>query len=116
MKAKLPPSLELFPHSELRSYQTQFLRFIEKNPRVLIQAPVGFGKTLMSLISTIPLVQKTDPEKPQFQLWIFVRTKAQIFQVFLKEISKIANSKRYGYLTAVPLIIKSDLCLQMNNI
>jgi Rad3-related DNA helicase len=114
MEIKLPPSLQLFPHSELRSYQTRFLRFIENNPQVLIHAPVGFGKTLMSLISTLPLVQNTG--EPQYQLWIFVRTKAQIFHVFLKEISKIANSRKYGYLTAVPLIIKSDLCVKLDKI
>ena len=116
MNSELPPALQLFPHSELRSYQTRFLRFIEKNPKAIIHAPVGFGKTLMSLISTLPLVRSTDVATPQFQLWIFVRTKAQIFHVFLKEIGKIANSKKYGYLTAVPLINKADMCVKLDKI
>ena len=107
MELNLPPNLQLFPHEELRAYQARFLRFIERNPRTIIHAPVGFGKTVMALISTLPLV-KTQ----QYQLFIFVRTKAQIFHVFLSEISKIANTERYGYLTALPLILKSDLCIR----
>ena len=107
----LPPALQLFPHPELRAYQTKFLRFVEKNPRVMIHAPVGFGKTIMALISTLPLVKEKN-----YQLYIFVRTKAQVFRVFLNEIYKIANSKKYGYLTAVPLILKADLCIKRDQI
>ncbi len=107
MEISLPPKIELFPHEELRAYQARFIRFVEKNPRVIIHAPVGFGKTVMALVSTLPSV-KTQ----QFQLFIFVRTKAQIFHVFLDEIRKIANTDRYGYLTALPLIQKSDLCIR----
>ncbi|MFX0084086.1 MAG: helicase C-terminal domain-containing protein [Candidatus Hodarchaeota archaeon] len=107
----LPPSLQLFPHPELRTYQTKFLRFVEKHPKVMIHAPVGFGKTIMALISTLPLVKEKN-----FQLYIFVRTKAQVFRVFLNEIHKIANSKKYGYLTAVPLILKADLCIKNDRI
>jgi Rad3-related DNA helicase len=107
VEINLPPELELFPHEELRAYQARFLRFVEKNPRAIIHAPVGFGKTIMALISTLPLV-KTQ----RYQLFIFVRTKAQIFHVFLNQIRKIANTDRYGYLTALPLILKSDLCIR----
>jgi DNA excision repair protein ERCC-2 len=108
---KLPPALQLFPHPELRSYQTKFLRFVEKYPKAMVHAPVGFGKTIMALISTLPLVRQKN-----YQLFIFVRTKAQIFRVFLNEIYKIANSRKYGYLTAVPLILKGDLCIKRNEI
>ena len=111
MEITLPPALQLFPHKELRAHQTRFLRFVEKNPRVIIHAPVGFGKTIMTLISTLPLVQSEN-----YQLFIFVRTKAQIFHVFLNEILKIANSRQYGYLTVLPLILKSDLCLKKDSI
>ncbi|MFW9780390.1 MAG: helicase C-terminal domain-containing protein [Candidatus Heimdallarchaeota archaeon] len=107
----LSPALQLFPHKELRKYQTQFLRFVERHPRVMIHAPVGFGKTIMALISALPLVRDKN-----FQLYIFVRTKAQVFDVFLKQIFKIANSRKYGYLTAVPLILKADLCLKRDQI
>ena len=103
----LPPPLQLFPHKELRNYQTKFLRFVEKHPKSLIHAPVGFGKTIMALISALPLVKDEN-----YQLFIFVRTKAQVFRVFLNEIVKIANSRKYGYLTAVPLILKADLCIK----
>jgi Rad3-related DNA helicase len=106
----LPPALQLFPHPELRSYQTKFLRFVEKHPKTMIHAPVGFGKTIMALISALPLVRQNR------QLYIFVRTKAQVFRVFLKEIFQIANSRKYGYLTVVPLILKADLCLKMDRI
>ena len=54
----LPPALQLFPHQELRNYQTKFLRFVEKNPKAMIHAPVGFGKTIMTLIHTLPLVTR----------------------------------------------------------
>ncbi len=107
MEINLPPEIELFPHEELRAYQARFLRFVERHPRAIIHAPVGFGKTVMALISTLPLVKTR-----QYQLYIFVRTKAQIFHVFLNEIRKIANTNRYGYLTALPLILKSDLCIR----
>ncbi|MFX0013240.1 MAG: helicase C-terminal domain-containing protein [Promethearchaeota archaeon] len=107
----LPASLQLFPHPELRAYQTKFLRFVEKNPKAMIHAPVGFGKTIMALIHALPLVRSKN-----YQLFIFVRTKTQVFRVFLNEIYKIANSRKYGYLTAVPLILKSDLCLKINEI
>ena len=107
----LPPSLQLFPYRALRNYQSQFLRFVENNQKVIIHAPVGFGKTIMALISSLPLVKQEN-----YQLIIFVRTKAQVFRVFLNEIYKIANSRKYGYLTAVPLILKSDLCLKIEEI
>ncbi|MHA1214394.1 MAG: helicase C-terminal domain-containing protein [Candidatus Hodarchaeales archaeon] len=107
----LPPSLQLFPHKELRQYQSTFLRTVEKNPKVIIHAPVGFGKTIMALISTLPLVKQNG-----YQLFIFVRTKAQVFRIFLDEIYKIANSQKYGYLTALPLILKADLCLKKDEI
>ncbi len=107
----LPPSLQLFPHPELRAYQTKFLRFVEKNPKVMIHAPVGFGKTIMALIHALPLVKAKN-----YQLFIFVRTKTQVFRVFLNEIYKIANSQKYGYLTAVPLILKADLCVKREEI
>ncbi|MFX1283120.1 MAG: helicase C-terminal domain-containing protein [Promethearchaeota archaeon] len=107
----LPPALQLFPHPELRAYQTKFLRFVEKNPKAMIHAPVGFGKTIMALIHALPLVKSKN-----YQLYIFVRTKTQVFQVFLNEIYKIANSRKYGYLTAVPLILKADLCIKRDEI
>lgn len=107
----LPPALQLFPHPELRTYQTKFLRFVEKYPRVMIHAPVGFGKTVLALISALPLVKQKN-----YQLYIFVRTKAQVFRVFLNEIHKIANSRRYGYLTVVPLILKADLCIRRDEL
>lgn len=107
----LPPALQLFPHQELRNYQTKFLRFVEKNPKAMIHAPVGFGKTIMALIHTLPLVRSKN-----YQLFIFVRTKTQVFRVFLEEIYKIANSRKYGYLTALPLILKADLCIKKDEI
>ncbi len=107
MEINLPLKLELFPHEELRAYQARFLRFVEKHTRSIIHAPVGFGKTVMALTSTLPLV-KTQ----QYQLYIFVRTKAQIFRVFFEQLRKIANTDKYGYLTALPLILKSDLCIR----
>lgn len=107
----LPPALQLFPHPELRAYQTKFLRFVEKNPKGMIHAPVGFGKTIMALIHSLPLVKTNN-----YQLFIFVRTKTQVFRVFLDEIYKIANSRKYGYLTAVPLILKADLCIKRNEL
>ncbi|MFX0123705.1 MAG: helicase C-terminal domain-containing protein [Candidatus Hodarchaeota archaeon] len=107
----LPPALQLFPHQELRNYQTKFLRFVEKNPKAMIHAPVGFGKTIMALIHALPLVRSKN-----YQLYIFVRTKTQVFRVFLDEIYKIANSRKYGYLTAVPLILKADLCIKKDEI
>lgn len=107
----LPPALQLFPHPELRAYQTKFLRFVEKNPKVMIHAPVGFGKTIMALIHALPLVRSKN-----YQLYVFVRTKTQVFRVFLNEIYKIANSRKYGYLTAVPLILKADLCVKRDEI
>ncbi len=107
----LPPALQLFPHPELRAYQTKFLRFVEKNPKTMIHAPVGFGKTIMALIHALPLVKTKN-----YQLFIFVRTKTQVFQVFLNEIYKIANSRKYGYLTAIPLILKADLCIKRGEI
>ena len=58
IESDLPPALQLFPHPELRAYQTKFLRFVEKNPKVMIHAPVGFGKTVMALISSLPLVKE----------------------------------------------------------
>ena len=91
IESDLPPALQLFPHPELRAYQTKFLRFVEKNPKVMIHAPVGFGKTVMALISSLPLVKEKN-----YQMFIFVRTKAQVFRVFLDQIYKIANSKKYG--------------------
>jgi Rad3-related DNA helicase len=84
---------------------------VDKNSHTLIHAPVGFGKTLMALMSCLPRV-----ESEGYQLFIFVRTKAQIYHVFLKQILKIANSRKFGYLTAVPLILKSDLCLKKESI
>jgi Rad3-related DNA helicase len=107
----LPPSLQLFPHKELRKYQTKFLRFVEKNPKAMIHAPVGFGKTILALIHTLPLVKAQN-----YQLFIFVRTKTQVFRVFLEEIYKIANSRKYGYLTVLPLILKADLCIKRDEI
>ncbi|UCG03405.1 MAG: PhoH family protein [Candidatus Heimdallarchaeota archaeon] len=107
----LPPALQLFPHKELRTYQTKFLRFVEKNPKAMIHAPVGFGKTIMALIHALPLVRSKN-----YQLFIFVRTKTQVFRVFLEEIFKIANSKKYGYLTVLPLILKADLCIKRDEI
>lgn len=107
----LPPALQLFPHESLRAYQTKFLRFVEKNPKAMIHAPVGFGKTIMALIHALPLVRSKN-----YQLYIFVRTKTQVFRVFLEEIYKIANSRKYGYLTAVPLILKADLCIKKDEI
>lgn len=65
----------------------------------------------MALISALPLVKNEN-----YQLFIFVRTKAQVFRVFLNEIVKIANSRKYGYLTAVPLILKADLCIKRKEI
>jgi Rad3-related DNA helicase len=107
----LPPSLQLFPHKELRNYQTKFLRFVEKNHKAMIHAPVGFGKTIMALIHALPLVKAQN-----YQLFIFVRTKTQVFRVFLEEIYKIANSRKYGYLTVLPLILKADLCIKREEI
>lgn len=107
----LPPALQLFPYRELRAYQTKFLRFVEKTPKALIHAPVGFGKTIMALIHALPLVKSQN-----YQLFVFVRTKTQVFRVFLNEIYKIANSRKYGYLTAVPLILKADLCIKRDEI
>ena len=107
----LPPALQLFPHKELRNYQTKFLRFVEKNPKAMIHAPVGFGKTIMALIHALPLVKSHN-----YQLFIFVRTKTQVFRVFLEEIFKIANSRKYGYLTVLPLILKADLCIKREEI
>ena len=111
IESDLPPALQLFPHPELRAYQTKFLRFVEKNPKVMIHAPVGFGKTVMALISSLPLVREKN-----YQMFIFVRTKAQVFRVFLDQIYKIANSKKYGFLTVVPLILKADLCIKSDQI
>ncbi|MFX1515749.1 MAG: helicase C-terminal domain-containing protein [Promethearchaeota archaeon] len=107
----LPPALQLFPHKELRNYQTKFLRFVEKHPKAMIHAPVGFGKTIMALIHALPLVKAQN-----YQLFIFVRTKTQVFRVFLEEIFKIANSRKYGYLTVLPLILKADLCIKRDEI
>ncbi|MHA2306075.1 MAG: hypothetical protein ACXACU_11850 [Candidatus Hodarchaeales archaeon] len=45
IESDLPPALQLFPHPELRAYQTKFLRFVEKNPKVMIHAPVGFASS-----------------------------------------------------------------------
>jgi Rad3-related DNA helicase len=106
MKLDFPPALKLFPHEELRAYQAHFLRFIERNPRSIVHAPVGFGKTVMSLISTLPLISSSN-----YQMYIFVRTKAQIFHVFLKEIQRLAKNEKYGYLTVMPLILKADMCI-----
>ena len=110
MELNLPPALQLFPHEELRTYQAQFLRFIEQNPKAMIHAPVGFGKTVMSLITTLPQIHFNNS-----QLYIFVRTKSQIYHVFMKQIIKLAKSQKYGYLTVVPLVLKNDLCIMMDD-
>lgn len=98
--------INIFPYDKLRPYQSEFLQFINRNDNVMIHAITGFGKTAMSLLSIIPQLKR---EKAQ--LYIFVRTKAQIFETFIKTLNTILNNREYGYITVLPLILKSELCI-----
>lgn len=103
-------SLSLFPYQRLRPFQTQFLKAIAKNRRIIVQAPTGAGKTIVALSALLPSV---DIERG-ISLIIFTRTKSQVFDAHLREIANLSKSResRGGrMIQAIPLISKGDLCI-----
>ncbi len=115
--ATLPHSLllrttELFPYPKFKPNQLRLIKFIHRNPRVLVHAPTGFGKTPIALAALLPFV-RSEKNPDGSQLIVFTRTKTQIFERYLQEISRIVKDrKRYGYIRALPLIAKADYCIQ----
>lgn len=108
--------------------QEKFLPDIVASPYTLLQAPTGFGKTLISLMAMFPYL--IDTNHPLNQIVIFVRTKTQIFRFlednflvqkqYLKHYHELTNllelptcdskEKSLPFLT-IPLIGKDDLCI-----
>ncbi len=102
----LPEEWQLFPYDTLKQFQVQAIRAIQSHERVMLHAPTGFGKTIVSLVALLPLIKRNNQ-----QLVIFTRTKAQIFTAIFRELSLLARKQVYGYLTAVPIVTKKDLCI-----
>ena len=106
LQPALPEEWRLFPYQSLKQFQVQAIRAIQRHNRVMLQAPTGFGKTIVALVALLPLIKKENQ-----QLIIFTRTKAQIYQAIFRELSLLAKKQVYGYLTAVPIVTKKDLCV-----
>jgi len=72
----LPPSilgkqLRHFPYTELRPKQSEVLRHLEKHPYFMLQAPTGFGKSVLTFTGI--WYRMIWGER---QLWLFTKTKA----------------------------------------
>ncbi len=105
-----PDEWRLFPYQTLKKYQVRAIREIQGHQRVMMHAPTGFGKTIVTLVALLPYIKKEGK-----QLVIFTRTKTQIFEAIFRELSLLANKRVYGFLTAIPIITKADLCLLVEN-
>ncbi|MFX0203392.1 MAG: helicase C-terminal domain-containing protein [Candidatus Hodarchaeota archaeon] len=106
----LPPSilgkqLRWFPFSELRSGQTKVLRLLENEPLLALQAPTGFGKSVLALAGIWYRMIWGDR-----QLYLFAKTKAQLQSVFLRNLKRYYSRPPADQLTILPLIARGDLC------
>ncbi len=100
-----PGYLRWWPFPSLRKHQTKVLRLIEKEDRLMIQAPTGFGKSILVMAALwYRLVEG------HHQLYLFAKTKAQLRTVFLKNIKRYFSHPPADTLTIVPLIARDDLC------
>ncbi len=99
---------EIFPYQEFKKAQSEAIRLIWRHKRLMLHAPTGFGKTIVSLASLIPKIRHEEK-----QLIILTRTKTQIFSSVMKEIKTLAQTGNefFKYLKVVPLVSKEDLCI-----
>lgn len=83
------------------------MRLLKNTERLAVNAPTGFGKTVLTLCGIGYRLIQGDR-----QLYVFAKTKAQLRSVFLRNFKRIYNRPPYNQLTIVPLIARSDLCYQ----
>jgi DNA excision repair protein ERCC-2 len=108
----LPPSilgkqLRHFPYTELRPKQSEVLRHLEKQSYFMLQAPTGFGKSVLTFTGI--WYRMIWGER---QLWLFAKTKTQLQRVFLHNLKEHYAHPPADQLTIVPLIARRDLCTQ----
>ena len=106
----LPPSilgkqLRWIPFSELRPGQTKVLRLLEKESLLALQAPTGFGKSVLTLGGIWYRMIWGDR-----QLYLFAKTKAQLRSVFLRNLKRYYSRPPADQLTILPLIARRELC------
>ena len=68
---------DLFPYDFLYN-QSEILDSLTNNPKVMLQASTGYGKTVLSLVSM--LYHLLNPNPSIDRIVIFIRTKTQIFR------------------------------------
>lgn len=98
--------MEIFPY-KFRKYQKDLIEFIEKNSdryNICIQAPTGFGKTIIVLSSLIKKNKKI--------VWV-VRTGTETDRPI--EELKIINDKKGKKYSGLSFRGKRDMCLYIND-
>ncbi|MHA1982784.1 MAG: hypothetical protein ACW967_00420 [Candidatus Hodarchaeales archaeon] len=102
---------DLFPY-DFKYDQSDILASLTNHPKIMLHASTGYGKTVLSLVSMLYHLLKPNPSIDK--IFIFVRTKTQIFR-FLEESATVLNfiSQQFSYdmhqLIALPLIGKDEL-------
>ncbi|MFX0090411.1 MAG: helicase C-terminal domain-containing protein [Candidatus Hodarchaeota archaeon] len=102
----IQPSIDFFPFDSLKPAQGVMLHRLSKERYVFVQAPTGFGKTAVALSVVLPEILNGK------QIIVATRTKNQIFDIYLKWLSRFsAHKKVVNQVTCVPLIAREDLCV-----
>jgi Rad3-related DNA helicase len=103
--------LSWFPFKELRPHQTPILRRLEKYRYFILQAPTGFGKSILTLTGIWYRFLEGNR-----QLYLLTKTKTQLRNVFLHNLKHYFAKPPADQLTILPLIARRDLCLSPQQI